>query len=130
MDNENDAEDVLEQLVEINNHLLELQHAPHLVVLEAVAILDEDERIGSVRTGMIRDVNNRITTDDRERHQIETSLKALYGEDEERGFVDRRPARTGNAYDWFVTEKGRELLTFLYELGVIDELAESDLTDV
>lgn len=88
-------DEVLEQIVEINDHLLELKHAAHVVVLLSVAILNEADNVSSIKTGAIKSVTNSLTTSPRERHQIETSLSALY----ECGFVGRDRARVGNAYD-------------------------------
>lgn len=120
-----DAEAMLDQLVAANDHLFELKYAPHLVVLEAIAILNETEEIGCVRTGLIREVHNRITTDGRDRPNIVTSLNAL----DEMDFIWGTRADIGNAYDWRIAEKGREVLTHLYEQGIIEGLAGGEVTD-
>ena len=124
-------EDVLQRAIKVNDLFLELGHPNHVIVLQAVAILNEREDTDTVRTGPIGDLANKLATKQTfRRHQVETSLKALYGrEDDEVRYVDRSTDAVGNAYNWQVTERGRGLLEYLYELGIIQSLAESVETD-
>ena len=127
-DGEGDAEAILSQIIAIHDHFVEIGYTNHLVVLAAVAVLNEAGVQPTKLKPILRVANQLATATTFDRYNIETSLSALYGEDDEVGFVDRECAARGNAYHWFVTEEGREAIAFLYELGIIDELATSDLT--
>lgn len=121
-----DPETALSRITEVNDHLIQIGYANHLIVLAAVAILNESD-VRPVKTGRILRVANRMATETVfNRPNIENSLSKLYGDDDTAGFVDRH--RSGNAYDWYVTEQGRDVLAFLYELGIVEALAESGLT--
>lgn len=125
---ETDPEAVLSTITEIHDRLIQIGYANHLVVLASIAILNE-AGVQPVKVKPIRIVANRLTDEvEFDRSNIATSLNALYGAEDEVGFIGRDWANRGNAYDWYVTEKGREAMGLLYEFGIIEALAAGDLT--
>ena len=121
---EGGPEQVLNRVVEIHDLLLDLEYGPHIVVLLAVAVLNECGERETVKTGIIRKVANRMTTHTREPHTIEYSLETLF----RHGCLDRTNAKVGNAYHWEITPKGETLIQLYREVGVVDKLTESSIT--
>lgn len=117
-------EQVLNRIVEIHDLLLELEYGPHIVVLLAVAVLNDCGKRETVKTGIIRKVVNRMTTHTREPHTVEYSLETLF----RHGCLERRKAKVGNAYHWNITPKGETLIQLYREVGVVDKLTESSIT--
>lgn len=123
-----DHEVALSKLVGVHDRIVQIGYTNHLVVLASIAVLNE-AGVRPVKVKPILRVANRLTDEvEFDRSNIATSLNALYGEEDEVGFVDRTWANRGNAYHWYVTEKGREAMAFLYDLGIIEALAKGDLT--
>lgn len=117
-------EEIIETVIETNDLLLEVQYGKHLIVLMAVAALEECDSVEAVRTGAINDVADQIVTETQYRYVVENSLETLA----ERGFLTATSAETGNARDWSVSEKGWRMLTLPREQGIISALADSDIT--
>lgn len=117
-------EEMIDVITEMHDSLLDIEYGAHLLVLTAVAILNECGKREAVKTGSIDKLANRLTTRDRERHSIEYSLNTLYDNE----YIGRDHSSPGNAYHWWVTERGERLLLLQRELGIIEKCADSPIT--
>lgn len=124
-DGDGDSGDGSEELAEqrrINEALAEIEHTPHITVLEAVALLEAVEDRAEVRTGRVIDTADRLTPGSVDRVTVSHSLKVLY----KRSYLDRERRGPENAYDWSVSGRGRALLADLGMLARLESIAEAE----